>query len=291
MTEIDKNIRTHLFIEYYFKNNTKILNESRQKQLLESYGVFNGCYQIALNLLEIIRQNSNRSLFRVTVNNNFLIKTLEVYMTNYDYAEFISDESEINNEGKYEPLTLGFGRELIDDEDAIPLLMHELTHAYQNLSLYKKDNDDSLSRRGEEDKYFDNIKDEPYIGKYEHRLKEILYYFYNFENGAYIAQLQGELNVKNKYNDFNAAYDFIKQTTTYQNYVILFKWCDEFKNIRDTRTQKNILNYVYNNSKYNFSTYNQFLKWINDQSYKVSRKLNTMIPKMVYATINKDENV
>lgn len=63
---------------------------------------------------------------------------------------------------------------------------------------------------------------------------------------------------------------------------------NEIANIKGINEQNIILNYIKNNTKYNFATFNQFVKWLNDISYKIERKFNTNIPKIVY---NKLHNI
>lgn len=287
MNNLFENLRTHIFIEFFFRTNKGLINEQRtrvnKRKLFESYGIFNGCYEIAARLMDIIRQNSDKSYFSLKINNCSLIEKLEVYITDTNYAGFVTDESYINENGKYEPLTLEFGEEIIyNDDEALPLLMHELIHAYQNLKLYMKNPNNTLTSIGEKTKYFKNLEPKPYSSRLTRQLQDILYYINNFEKGGYIAQIQGGIKVNKTFLNIKQIIDFIKETTIYQNYETIIRWIAELNLIKDKRTQKDILNYVYNNSNNDFNTYNQFLKWINNEANKIQRKFYNIIPKIAY---------
>ena len=77
--------------------------------------------------------------FKQKMKNCDFIETMEIHLTNENGAGFNSLNSSINNNGKYDPLSLTIGMKVLDnDEDALPSIMHELLHAHQNYNLYLK---------------------------------------------------------------------------------------------------------------------------------------------------------
>lgn len=247
----------------------------RIKILFEEYGVFNGCEKIAREIMKIVK-NAKQLSFTVKMKNCDFIETMEIHLTNENGAGFNSLNSSINNNGKYDPLSLTIGMKVLDnDEDALPSIMHELLHAHQNYNLYLKNTSlyDEISKTG----YFKNQANPPSM------LREALYFLNKYEVGAYITSLVGDLKSTDKtFNSIEEVYKFIRKTVDYRNYQKIFQYCEAFNSLDSTEQQDVILNYANKYSGKTFKTYNQFLKWLNDKVYKVKKKFETIVPKIAY---------
>ena len=206
----DLNFKTHLFIELFLRSHNGLLLEQAINEdrglLFEEYGVFKGCEKIARKMVEIIKENihSVSHSFNVKIKNCDFIDSLEVSFHNRLGAGFIPYMSQINNEGKYDPLSLKSGLQLLDnDEEMLVCLMHELTHAYQNLNLSQKGK--TLYGELTKKKYFENNINP------KTSLSWVLYYLNQYEVGAYVASIAGDLKACNKmFTSIDEVYDFIK---------------------------------------------------------------------------------
>ena len=72
----------------------------------------------------------------------------------------------------------------------------------------------------------------------------------------------------------------MEQTLTFKNYQTIYKWAKEFEDINDKETQNELLQYLKENSAFNFTTYNQFVKWLRNETFKTDKKFRTVIPKI-----------
>lgn len=291
MNTLYENLRTHIFIEYFFRHKKGFISEqrtrSKTKQLFEAYGLFNGCYEISKYICDNIIK-STKDYFQIKINNVSFIDTVRVEIDYYetDSCAFVTDKNygSVIKNGKYDPLLLYVGADIVNDEKSLlPLIMHELTHAYQHFNLLLRNSNYGLGEIGEKNKYFKNLEYQPMLPKYQSQMKDILYYFYNFEHGAFIATIQGFLkNTNHQFSNIEEICDFIKNTVIFKNYETIFKWVENMKEITDKRTQESILAYVESCSAYTFNTYNQFVKWITNKSYQIQKKFNEIIPKIAY---------
>ena len=110
MTQFDKKFRSHLFIEYYFRQEQKFLLEhfhSDNNKLFESYGLFE-------NIDEIIDQIYYDILLKdkteIIIDNDWIYKISVLYIEDKDLllrAGYLYKKSILKN-GKFNPLALTF---------------------------------------------------------------------------------------------------------------------------------------------------------------------------------------
>ena len=282
MNNIDRKFRTHLFVELFLRQHRGLLWEQSinndRNLLFEEYGVFNGCEKIARRLMHIIKEKGRRQYhYSVNIKNCDFIDSLDITMNlNRNGAAYLPNTSNINQEGKYDPISLDIGVMLLDDnEGLLACLMHELLHAYQDMNLKKKGT--SLEDRLRTQGYFKN-QTMP-----KGKLQQMLYYINSYEVGAYVNSIVGELKSTSKFfTSIDDVMEFIKNTITYKNYQTIMRWCNGLEYVKDPNEQKQILKYGVDNTNIDFTTYNQFLKWLKTKCYKIQRKFNTIVPKLAY---------
>ena len=284
-----KQFKTHLFIEFFYRYDKGLIYEQRDKSnkyiLLEKYGVFNECDKIVNKIWKIIENNKNLDEFNIICNND-LISKIKIVLTNESGALFSPYDSIIEN-NKYKMLYIEINKyDAHIKNECIPLLMHELTHAYQSLSYYNKYNQTFVDKIIN-DKYYNIINGDNEGNYYLKNLQKIFYYIYGFEKGAYIAQMNGYIKTINRrFTNINQISDFLKNTVVYQNYETIIEWIEEISKINNVKQKDIILAYVNANSRYNFKTFNQLKKWLNYNSFKIQQKFNKIIPKIAYDTLN-----
>lgn len=279
---------THFFIEmcYNRKNRFGFIYEQNLrgndfKRLCESYGLFNGCDVLAEQIYEKFCEANEKGLseFSMVIDNSEFINIIDVYLMRGQISSF-DTSSVIDEDNKYNPLILDLGT------DATPrqmkgLLMHELTHAYENYIRIAK-NKKSLIQKAADSGYGKNPLNMTETYKEKKRMiSYILYHLNDFERNAYIAQIKGELlNAEQEFENIDDALNFIRTTISYRNYKTIFKWANQICNETDKYTQSAILRYVSELSNNNFNTYNQFVKWLSNRVLVYQNKFNRIIPKM-----------
>lgn len=286
------NLSTHIFIEFYYRNG-KFLNEHNSKltfrKLNESYGVFDGCYELAKEIYNNIKEMSLKSgesrVLNLHIKNCKWIETFEImvyYNENSNTGAAYNTSSQIvksvNNTRKYLPLKISVN---LASNNIVINLMHELTHAYEDYN--RKINDKpSITDKALENGYYFNKS----VGNYENEKKYIsyiLYYLNDFEINAHLSQLKGELqNCGVYFISIEQIIDFLKRTDVYKRYDRIKEYIDFFSNISDEKSQSIVLSWVSDLSNLKFRTYRNFVNYINKKYNKIERHMNRFIPKIAY---------
>ena len=202
------NLFRHIFIEFYYRNG-KFLNEHNSKltfrKLNESYGVFEGCYELAKQIYNHLKEISLKSgesrVLNVDIKNSKWIDSLEIMIyydensnTGASYNASSQIVKSVNNTRKYLPLKLSVN---LASNNIVINLMHELTHAYEDYNR-QINNKPSMTDKALENGYYLNNS----VGNYDYDKKYIsyiLYYLTDFEVNAHLSQLKGELQNCDKY--------------------------------------------------------------------------------------------
>lgn len=284
---------THCFIEFYYRTDKGFLNEHNSlltvRHLNEKYGVFDGCELLARMIADKILKNNDKSNFSIYINNKWISKIeISIFEDKFSNvgALYSATESEIieqknNRENVYKffPLKLEINLARIDKQKLIVRLMHELTHAYEDYNRQIKGNDSLL---------YLSLKDGDYlniVGTYQ-GLKQVisyvLYYIREYERNAFITQMQGELTTQENFYNIENILKFLYNTEVYKNYTKIILYITKLNEISDIEKQNNILNYVKDLSNYSFNTYKQLCKFLNVKKYEISKKMNTILPKIAY---------
>lgn len=286
MTQFDKKFRSHLFIEYYFRQEQKFLLEhfhSDNNKLFESYGLFE-------NIDEIIDQIYYDILLKdkteIIIDNDWIYNISVLYLEDKDLllrAGYLYKKSILKN-GKFNPLALVINKKHINDKNIKSLLAHELQHAYEDYNRQKNNN---ISVKDMVDKLqFKNNNVGSYKGN-KNKLSYIYYFIRKVEQNGYLAQLNKEIRQnKNKFIYIDDVYNFIKTTDIYDDYSSCVKWIDDIVQITDEEEQEKILQYSKEISHYKFNTFNQLVKFLNTNKNKILKKFYNIVPKMIYQNIN-----
>lgn len=288
MIEFYDTFPAHFFIEmcYGRKNRYGFIYEQNLshrdfKTLCESYGVFNGCDKIAeeiINLSEKAYLNGKKS-FNININNCSFIDKVEVIFEEGGMCAYFPNFSKIINK-KFKPLNLKIGLKCVKEKQ-IALIMHELTHAYEDYQRNIK-NVQGLDDKAKKLGYYKNpMQSTPYYELSKRKVSYILYHLTDFERNAYIASIKGLFNQSNnKFNNIKEALQYIRQTVFYRNYQKIFEWGKTLCNESDKTRQNEILQYVEELSNFKFNTYNKFVKWLSSKILKYQEKFNKIIPKI-----------
>ena len=287
------NLYTHVFIEFYYRNGNKFLNEHNSKlsfkKLNESYGVFDGCYELAKQIYDSIKQmvlkNGESRIINLSMKNNEWIESLQIMVYADEYSNTgasYNSSSQIvkcvNKKQKYFPLKLSIN---LVSKNIVISIMHELTHAYEDYNR-RINGKTSLSDKAIETGYYLNKS----VGNYDFEKKYvsfILYYLTDFEVNAHLAQLKGELqNCDKHFVSIQQIINFLKEKDIYKRYNVIKTYIDFFSSITDEESQKIVLEWVKELSELKFRTYQNFIKYINKKYEKIERHINRFIPKIAF---------
>lgn len=287
LTELEQYFKAHFLVEMlYGRKGLPILENvesvTAKHILFEQYGVFDGCEELAMQIEEVAKKAQNNgldcTLFKLPENK--LADKVLITLCDGNSCAFLSN-STMSDDGKYDVLKLRLTRRSVRGERLLPSIMHELLHAYENLSRtnagvedmrknalktgYDKVTTDKIAKMGNEKKY----------------VAYLLYYFSDFERNAYIAQLNGEAIACDK--TFHSAHDALKwlsKTVPYHNYMVMLDYADKLSRIKNKERREYVLKIANELSNHGFKTYGQFVKWLRIKTRKYSKKFQQTVPKI-----------
>ena len=281
-------IKSHLFIEYYFKKKRLYLLEDLNyykniNQLLEKYGIFKN----AENIADIIYKNILNDKLEFKLNNDWLYNIKFIYNNTIIAAYDTKNSKIINN--KFNPLILHINKDkLLNDENSvISIIVHELQHAYEDYNRQIKNKENLMNSLLKNNylkitKYTDD--------EIKKQINYILYFSNKIEQNAFIAQLVKQIkDEKFNFNSIEEIYNYIKTKTIFKNYIKVLNSIDLFINCNDLDIQNNIINYLNDIISNKFNTYNQVIKFLNNKKEKMLNKFNKIIPKIIYNNISISE--
>ena len=227
------------------------------------------------------------------ISDNWVKKIFVDVTTNVAEAGYSPSDSLFDRKLKvFNSITLSLNQSVIYQDDLLPLVMHELIHAYQDYNL--KINGNSLDKKfldkgynknklpEEPDEYKQEIEAQELMAlKYE--LSWLLYHFNDFERSAYISQITGYLkNCDKKFTKINDIMEYLRDTLPYENYETVFEWGDDFINLSYKEKQKQVMNWINEISNLKFRNYNDFVRWIKYKTQEYRCKFDCIIPKIAY---------
>ena len=288
---------THLFIEMVYGRpnggliKEQFIRESRDyKMLCESYGLFNGCTQIAKALTDkvLIALKNNEPSFRVVLKNQWFISVIRIVFDERVQASYNQGLSVIN--GKFDPLVININPNMTNFYDIRVALMHELMHGYEDWCR-RANNAESVLDNQKKIGYFKNInyRNED-LTDIEKIVNKFLYRMNDTERNAYIGQIKGELDTCNlTFNSVSDVLDFLKNLPAYKRYEYVFQMGEWLCNVTDVTVQQKILDATKKMSNYGFRNYANFAKWVRDKLYNYQRKFNTMFSRMAKERLRLNE--
>jgi PDZ domain-containing secreted protein len=166
--------------------------------------------------------------------------------------------------------------------------MHELIHLYQDYNFRRKNADiNANAHRYGYSNVIDSSLTETGLIK---TISTMLYYLYDIERGAFIGEMNASVNAVNgiTFDNIEHAIGYLKNTEVYKNYSQCFANCRHLANTEsiDNDTKRLILSKVNSMLGVKFNTYNQFVKWLCQKSFKALEKLDNIIPKIACEKMN-----
>lgn len=281
----DKILLSHLFVEMYYRGSRTSLFEHfiGEDRNIKAYGVFDGCRELA----DIIRQNALTALNNGEQELTIGIKSQwfdSVFIEFVDFdaeaAAYVSDNRQV---GILNPLRLKITPMMVFSKNAIPALMHELLHAYEDFNR-KKGGAESLDDKGARLGYdiYAQVDSKGDKGQ----IANMLYILTSFETNAFMAQLSVEI--------FDAVQDERIDTVPEMLKAInalpvkkridnALRTLDEIVCEQDRRQQAVLLNYVNNLSKHDFSKFSESCRFLEARKNAVMRKLSDIITKNAFS--------
>ena len=125
-------LRTHLFIELYFrKRNLPLLESfSGKKHLFESYGLNNECVEIVRTILKNLRYDSR--IIRIAVDSSFIDSIIVYFTESVGSAGYAPSRTKVDSNGRFSEITVYVNPFSVDSDTLKTAIIHEITHAYQD---------------------------------------------------------------------------------------------------------------------------------------------------------------
>jgi len=291
----DEQILSHIAIEYKHYN-----NYSRNHLILEKYGVYDGCAELSDIILKDVEQkyeNGERS-FQLSYNKNDFkdLKNIFFKKLTLDF-ELGSDDigGEYFDNDSIDKTTMLFDEVFIEfiaynTNDIRSMLMHELTHAYNNYNMLVKDNM----------KFYDKANSQLYLnitnsdifknsGELKKNIIKILYFTVKEERNAFIAQMAEELKRnKAKVNNPKDAFNILKNSPIYMTYKNLYEFVHSFDNTRNTNDKESmdIITQAYNDLCGTKMTPDKVMKKLKFLMDKAMKKFDTIVAKLCVENLN-----
>ena len=236
---IDESILPHIAIEYKEHN-----LHNRNHLVLEKNGVYEGCSELAdIISKDIKKRYEEDKSFEIRYNKddfkdikniffNDLIIDCEFSPEDDSGAEY-EDNDSINKE------SMLFDEVYIDvfletPSNIKPILMHELTHAWNNYNMLLKDNIGFFLKATSP--MYSKITDVSYEDdEFVSNIKQILYFTLKEERNAFIAQLSGELEKwKDKVKSPKDALQVLTKSDVYISYKRLLDFVNTYTDKSNT---------------------------------------------------------
>ena len=295
---LEESFITHLFVEFYYgSRHGLMLSEQIGKHpielLSEQYGLFKNCETIARTISSFIKRNYNRQIIDIPDLSDKWFKKITIVIVDWvNQAAYSPNRCEIDKQTNiFDRLIIYINPSIVGSNDLLPLLMHELTHAYQdyNLRLHNSSLDYEFSKKGSDK---NSLKDSPdeYQDINDNKLRELkyelswlLYHLNDFERSSYIAQITGYLKKCNqRFLKISDVMDYLKNTIPYQNYEVIYEWSEHFININDENAKNKIMEWIDELSSLSFQRYSDFIIWLKDKRKKYRYKFDKILPKIAY---------
>jgi len=258
-----------------------------QKKLNESYGVFNGCQELAVKIADEIFEKWGKGdevKCPIDVPCWFSADDMaHIYPTNLNLnAAYILDP---RTEGR---VTIFVNPKIVDKYNETRLLsslMHELTHAYRD--FLKSRIGTSEHESSKKDGYFKNFdyrfKNYDENLKLKNKFSLFIYMTNQMEFPAFIAGMYGCLaNSMREIEDANDALDAIRDTIEYRNFVKIFEFAKYVSECKDMVVQMSLIQYANELTNMNFNNFSQVKRFVLNKYKRASYKIMKFIPKMIY---------
>ena len=286
---LDEHVLCHLAIEY------KVNDIGTGKRIVnEKYGIYAGCEELADHIVNDIFSHNN--LDAEFIYNSSDLKGID----NIFFDKLIIDVDTSSDEGGECDDNININKDLIVDEVRINIylskpkkhevkgiLMHELTHVYNNYMMQLKGNTNYI-KTAQSDMYR-NITDMN-CGMTEWDIKQVLYFLLGYERNAFIAQLKSELdNHKDKINTPLDALKILKKCPVYVTYIRVYNTIQRYIKYAEDNPESELIANIYKqitDTKNSNESSIKILKRLKSQSIKAIKKLDSIIPKLCVENLN-----
>ena len=261
---LDKELEKTIFLEFFYGK--KIVGEhfltENRKLIFEKHGILPNIDEY----IDIFIDYINTLTFRDETQTIYLTDNIwedipNCFFKNVNIKIEYKETDETNIKGSFigvvgdledNQLPLLKGKFILNcdsysiDKNVSTIFAHELTHAYEEFKR-KENGAESMFDYAKRIKYPDNVDRHSSLNMIKRVISNLVYYTTKFEIRAYIASIYGTL--RQNATDISSAHDafeIIKNTVAYNNYVIIGKNIDYLWEVLDSSTVKTIQHAWYN---------------------------------------------
>lgn len=281
--DIDLSVLPHIAIEYK-ENNL----HNKAHMVLEKNGVYEGCSELATVLWKDAKKRYDKGerSFEIRYKREDLKKLKNLFFSelvlDYEFNEEDDNGAEYEDNDSVNKQTMLFDEVIIDVylancSDLRTILMHELTHAWDNYNRLMKDNMSFYDKASSD--FYGKIVDQMTSSEVEENIKRILYFTLKEERDAFVAQLAGDLeNSKRKVKTPKDALQVLMKSKIYITYKLLLDTVNEYS-AKDSE-YKEMIARVYNDICETSLTPNKVMKKLQFLMNKSMKKINTIMGKL-----------
>ena len=276
-----------------------IIEESFRSVLNEYAGMFAGCEQLAKNILYIVKNNDWPSIqngysrcyevpcswapggyIAVTVNKNYTKGVNASYIPGFfeRYGKFlIAVNPAIKN---------------YKDEDLIPTISHELTHAYED-AMCLRNGENRIHQRIKDTGYNKSLdyatkvgywdKEEDELGEYKDDVSKFMMTAMSFERNARMAAMYSDImNAKKEFKTPDDIALYFDDSRVGCDLKFLKGFTEDILAEKNAEEQQNWLKAFSQLSNIKFKDYKHLKRYVKHQFDKFEGKVNEILPKVIY---------
>lgn len=286
--EYDLSLLSHIAIEYKIND----IAEGK-KTINEKYGIYDGCEELCDYIIKDIFNHSildneyqyNRNDFKNYQNIFFKSLIIDLDTSSDDGGE-CDDNIVINKDLLIDEVRINIYDDNPTKSSIKSVLMHELTHVYNNYIMQMKGNMGYMNTSQSD--IYRNITDMS-GGNTEKEIKQIMYFLLGYERNAFVAQLKAELeDQKAKIKTPHDALRILKNCPVYIRYKRVINTINYLIKKQQDDPESTFIADIYRditNDSNNESSI-KILKRLKSQSIKAVKKLDNIIPKLCVENLN-----
>lgn len=280
--------------------------KSLKEYINESYGEFKDGYEICSEIYDSILKQLDTKNIKIDTSSYLFsdihINSIDFIFTGFNYNTFSYDASKTNHDTNDITIYVNFSNILeYNKKICIKLILHEITHAIQDICLNKLGED---LCKYKSNKYefgftkFIRVANDIFLNK-ENEIEDTyklnsLYYLLNpAEQNAYLSELKSDIfEILDNYNlntrfsiDYNKLLELIKKNNIWKAYFICKTVIDKLNSTNDYNLIENIY-YSFNqkirqrNKNIDILVLDSFVKSTKKSWDKFEDKFNKFIPKI-----------
>lgn len=284
----DDDMLSHLAIEY------KAYDIAEGKRIInEKYGIYDGCEELADYITKDLFSKSNiddehvyhRGDLKNISNIFFNVLIIDIDTSSDDGGE-CDDNIVINKDSLVDEARIYIYNTNPTKPGIKSILMHELTHLYNNYIMQMGDKMGYINVSQSE--MYKNIIDVS-GGNVEREIKQILYFLLGYERNAFISQLKAELDMhKSKIKTPHDALRVLKNSPIYITYLRVKSIIEYYIKKQQESPESILIANIYKDIVGDDSNESsiKILKRLRSQSIKAIKKLNSTIPKLCVENLN-----